>query len=455
VSGPQLKREIGFRDLVLFNVSAILSLRWIATAAHTGPHALTLWLLALGMFFIPQSLTVIWLAERFPEEGGVYDWTKRAFGPFHGFFCGWSYWVSNLSYFPAILVSGVAAGVYIAGDRGVALSKSVAFTSGTALVMMAFATWLCVIGTEKLKWLVNAGGLATWIPGAVLIVSGTIAWWKFGSVTPINAHTLKPHWELGTMNFWAGQAMAFAGLELAPIMAGEIRDPVRNVRRAALISGMTIALVYIAGTAAVMVSVAPAQVDVIGGPVQAIATALERQGWPPVAGILGLLVAIASMGTCGAWLAGAARLPFVAGIDRFLPPVFGRLHPRWGTPHVAILSLAIPGALLLALGFFGGTVAETYLFLQDLTLLLYFVPFVYMFLAIMRLKPGHKMVALASVGAFTTVVALGLALIPPDEAKLPWLFFAKLAGGTAAFLALGAWLYWRGARAIARRPSDG
>src|ERR1022692_4541893 len=111
MSVPELKRSIGFRDLVLFNVSAVLSLRWIATAAKTGPHALTLWVLAMVMFFIPQSLTVVALTERFPEEGGIYDWTKRAFGPFHGFFCGWCYWVSNLSFFPALLIAGVGAGV--------------------------------------------------------------------------------------------------------------------------------------------------------------------------------------------------------------------------------------------------------------------------------------------------------------------------------------------------------
>jgi amino acid transporter len=445
MSVPALKRSIGFRDLVLFNVSAVLSLRWIATAAKTGPHALTLWVLAMVMFFIPQSLTVVALTERFPEEGGIYDWTKRAFGPFHGFFCGWCYWVSNLSFFPALLIAGVGAGVYIGGARGVELGKSPAFTSGVALAMLAFATWLCVAGTEKGKWLANVGGLATWIPGTILVAGGAIAWWKFGSATPINLHTLKPNLrDMGTINFWAGQAMAFAGLELAPIMAGEIRDPQRTVRRAALVSGLTIALIYIAGTAAVMVSVAPGQVDVIAGPVQAIEAAMLRLGLPPLAGVLGLLVAIASMGACGAWLAGAARLPFVAGIDHYLPPAFGRLHPRWGTPYISILTLAVPGAALLGLGFFGGTVAETYLFLQDLTLLLYFVPFVYMFLSLIRLKPGPKMTFAACVGAFTTIVALGLALVPPAEAAKPWMFFGKLAGGTLAFFAIGVWLYRRG-----------
>jgi len=169
----ELKRAVGLRDLVLFNVSAVLGLRWLATAAHTGPHALTLWVLALLMFFVPQSLTVVELARRFPDEGGIYDWTKRAFGPFHGFVCGWSYWISNLAYFPTVLISGVVLGAYVGGTRGIELSKSPVFTSGLAIVLMVIATLMCVAGTEKGKWLANIGGLAIWAPGGILCICGS------------------------------------------------------------------------------------------------------------------------------------------------------------------------------------------------------------------------------------------------------------------------------------------
>jgi amino acid transporter len=439
----QLKRALGLRDLVLFNVSAVLGLRWLATAAHTGPHALTLWVLALLMFFVPQSLTVVELARRFPDEGGIYDWTKRAFGPFHGFFCGWSYWISNLAYFPTVLISGVVAGAYFGGERGIHVSKSPVFTSGLALVLMVIATILCVAGTEKGKWLANIGGLAIWLPGGILCICGLLSWWRFGSATVITWHSLVPKFEMGTVNFWSQQAFAFAGLELAPIMAGEIRDPEKNVPRAALISGLSIALIYIAGTAAVMAVIPPGQVDLIGGPVQAIDTVARRQGWLNFGGAVGLLMALASLGGAAAWLAGSARLPFVAGLDHFLPPSFGKLHPRWRTPYVAILSLAGPAMVLLALGLFGGTVAETFVLLADMTLLLYFVPFLYMFAALISFRPSARMTALASLGAFTTLAAVVLAFIPPAEAASKVLFIGKLAGGTLAFFGVGVWLYSR------------
>jgi amino acid transporter len=438
-----LKREVGLRDLILFNVSAVLGLRWLATAAHTGPHSLTLWVLALLMFFVPQSLTVVELARRFPDEGGIYDWTKRAFGPFHGFLCGWSYWISNLAYFPTVLISGVVLGAYIGGPRGIELSKSTTFTSALALTLMVIATVMCVAGTAKGKWLANIGGLAIWAPGSILCFCGLVSWSKFGSATAITAHSLIPKFDMSTVNFWSQQAFAFAGLELAPIMAGEIRNPEKNVPRAALISGLSIALIYIAGTAAVMAIIPPAKVDLMAGPVQAIDDVARRYGFHDFGGAIGLLMAVGSLGGAAAWLAGSARLPFVAGLDRFLPPSFGKLHPRWGTPYIAILSLAVPAIVLLALGFFGGTVAETFVLLADMTLLLYFVPFLYMFAAMIRFRPGVARTALAGLGAFTTLVAVVLAFIPPAEAANKVLFIGKLAGGTLAFFGVGVWLYGR------------
>jgi len=451
-----LKREVGLRDLVLFNVSAVLGLRWLGTAAHTGPHSLTLWVLALLMFFVPQSLTVVELARRFPDEGGIYDWTKRAFGPFHGFMCGWSYWISNLAYFPTVLISGVVLGSYAGGARGVALAKSTTYTTALALTLMAIATILCVAGTAKGKWLANIGGLAIWVPGGLLCVCGIIAWQKFGSATAITLASLKPKFELDTMNFWSQQAFAFAGLELAPIMAGEIRDPEKNIPRGALLAGVSIALVYLAGTAALMAVIPPAQVDLIGGPVQAIDDVARRYGFPGVSGAIGLLMAVGALGGAAAWLAGSARLAFVAGLDRFLPPAFGKLHPKWGTPYVAILALAIPALALLALGFFGGTVAETFVLLADMTLLLYFVPFLYMFAALLKLGASPKMSGLAILGALTTLAAVVLALIPPAEAASKLVFAEKLAGGTLGFFVVGGWLYSRRPAAVTSRlPSSG
>src|SRR3982751_3856875 len=101
----ELPRVLTLRDLVLFNIVAILSLRWTATAAAAGPSSLGLWVLAGLLFFIPQGLAVSYLSVRFPHEGGIYFWSKRAFGEAHGFMCGWCYWINNILYYPNLLMS--------------------------------------------------------------------------------------------------------------------------------------------------------------------------------------------------------------------------------------------------------------------------------------------------------------------------------------------------------------
>jgi amino acid transporter len=83
-----LERALKTRDIVLFNVAAIVGMRWVALAAANGPSSLLLWVLAAFMFFIPQGFAVISLTSAVPEEGGLYVWTSRAFGPRQGFLVG-------------------------------------------------------------------------------------------------------------------------------------------------------------------------------------------------------------------------------------------------------------------------------------------------------------------------------------------------------------------------------
>jgi len=102
-----LRRELRFWDLVFINISAVAGVRWLATAAHAGPGSITLWLLATVTFFIPSALVVSALSERFPQEGGFYVWIKHAFGDWSAFLSAWFYFVSNILYFPAMLLAGV------------------------------------------------------------------------------------------------------------------------------------------------------------------------------------------------------------------------------------------------------------------------------------------------------------------------------------------------------------
>lgn len=453
---------MGLWDLVLFNLTAVVGLRWLATAARTGPSSLTLWLLAALLFFLPQGIAVLFLSSRYPEEGGIYRWTRRAFGDFHGFFCGWCYWLSTLIYYPALLIFAAGTAAYMAGPGYVWLGERLWFSSLVTLVLLWIAVGANLVGLNIGKWVQNIGGLATWLPAMLLIVFAGVVYWKSGSANPLTARALAPTWELGTLSFWSTIAFAYAGLELAPVMSGEIRDPRRNIPRAVFLSGGLIALLYLAGTAAVLAVLPAAQVHVVTGVLQTMAAAVQQAGFASVTPWMAALLTLSSLGATGAWLAGSARVPFVAGVDRFLPPAFARVHPCWQTPHVAILTQGILASLVLLLSVLGGTVAETYLLLSELSIIVYFVPYLYLFLCLIRLResaaaaqdaapgaalaiPGGTAGAWAAgiTGSAITLLAIVLSLIPSSEVVSPWLYEAKLVGGAALFFGAGFVLYAR------------
>jgi len=425
---PALQRELGLRDLVLFNIAAVVGIRWLAAAAHAGAGSITLWVLAAAFFFVPSALAVTRLAARFPDEGGIYVWTKRSFGDWHGFLCGWCYWLSNLFYIPNLLLAGIAIAVYTLGGQYVRLADNRLFVVTASLLVLWIALLTNLLGVRIGKWTENLGGLATYAAGAGLVILGAVVWTRSGSATRLD---LLPEWSWGKLNFWSQIAFAFGGLELGAIMGGEIRDPPRTVPRAAWISGTAIAAFYILGTLALLVLLPAERVNIMSGLAQAGAAAGERLALPWVAPLLALLITAGVTGQLGAWLAGAARLPFVIGLDRYLPASFARLHPRWRTPHVAILTQGAACTLFLLIVQLGENLRSGYQLLVDMTVVTYFIPFLYLFLS--AWKHGQRWSAAA--GALVTTAAIAFSLVPPGEAESPWLFEAKLIGGCALLIA--------------------
>ncbi len=224
-----LERALKTRDIVLFNVAAIVGMRWIALAAASGPSSLFLWVLAAVAFFIPQGFAVMALASTIPEEGGLYVWTKRAFGERHGFMAGWLYWANNILYFPTLTLSTVVFALYVFGVRFAHLEQSRTYTAGAALVLLGIALVFNIVGMKSGRWVQNIGGIAQWIPSAALLLVGLVALTRFGSATPLPVSSLVPDFAaLPTILFFANLCFGFAGLELAPVMAGEVVEPRRT-----------------------------------------------------------------------------------------------------------------------------------------------------------------------------------------------------------------------------------
>ena len=421
-----------------------------------------MWLIAAVFFFIPQGLAVMELSSRFPKEGGIYFWTKRALGEGHGFLCGWCYWVNNVLYYPNLLISAAVIATFIFEKSGTGLSDNWIYVLPMTLGTLWIAVLINIVGLGTGKWLQNAGGVGTYIPGLILILLGAYGAMTAPPANQLSLATLKP--DLGNfpaLNLLASIAFAFAGLELASTMADEIENPRRNLPRSIFISAPLIAVVYILGTAAVLWQLPNKDVNVVSGFLQAIKSGADNISpilwW--VAPLCAALYSIGNLGSMGAWLIGPARVAFVIGLDHYFPKAFGALHPRWHTPYVAILVQAMLATIFLLLSVLGkGTkVEDVYLILLDTQILIYFIPYLYLFIVffIHRRRSAHSseimLVPGGPIGAWftalsgivVTLFAMVIATIPPPDMGNSLLFRLKVIGGALGFILVGGLIYWR------------
>jgi amino acid transporter len=455
----KLRRAMGFRDLILFYLVTGFSLRWIAQAASAGPSSVVIWIIGALAFYVPLMFTVLELSSRYPEEGGLYSWTRRAFGEFPGYLSGYLYWSSNLPYFPSLFYFTAANALFIFGHRFDTLQNSQPYFIIFSMIALVLAVGLNVVGLKIGKWLHNLGALGLWIPGIVLVAMGIAAGALYGSATPFTAKSFVPSTHLKDIIFWSTIAFSLSGLESASMLGDEIENARRNIPRALLIAGVLITILYIAATIAMMLALPPQEIQNMQGIMHAITLVAGKLGIPWIAGGIALLITVGGLGQAGAWFAAAARLPFVIGIDRRLPPAFAKIHPAWGTPYVALLVQAAIAAVFIFAGQAGTSVTGAYNVLVSMSVIAFFIPYMFMFAAMIKLQrepagpdvirvPGGAPVAiaLAAVGFTTTTISVGLAMLPADDEPNKPLAVIKIIGLTAVMIGVGVGLYVAGRR---------
>ncbi len=416
--------------------------------------------------FVPLGVAVVFLSSHFPDEGGLYVWGKRAFGPFAGFMTGWTYWASVLPYFAALLYFAAGNALFIGGASAAHLAATPGYFIVFALVGLTLATIVNVYGLEVGKWLNSAGAVCRWVVTLLLIALGAIVWWRFGPATPMTLGAMRPSVTLKDVIFWSVIAFAWTGPEGVSFMGGEIKSPRRTVPLGLALAAPAIATIYILGTMSVLAALMPHEVNASSGVMQAIDRAAARMAWNPLTPVAAVLVTVSCLGSTGAWLGATARLPFVAGIDHYLPAAFGRTHPRWGSPVVALLTQAGFAALFIFLGQGGTSVKGAYDVLVGSTVLITMVPFLFLFGAAMKFSPlagkpdslrvpGGRWTVLAAgmIGFATTLLAMIFAGFPAGDDPNKLLAVVKIIGLTALMILSGVVVYAVGRQKALRAAS--
>ena len=445
-----LKRSLRRIDLVLLFVVAVVNLNVVPSIAANGGATVWLWLLALLCFFLPQGIAVVELAQRYPGEGGIYLWTKMFFSDFHGFLSGWCYWTNNVFYIPTVLLYLVGVALYAADVKEFAENPRITFPA--ALFALAALVALNVAGVRIGKWVNNLGGIGTMIIALAVIGLGTTAFFRHG----VAVH-------LSDFRFIAGENRIFAtfgtmcfglvGLELASVMGDEIEEPRKNIPPAVLLGGLVTVVLYLGVTLVLLLAVPQQSIGVLQGVVEAVdALAKEIEAhWISIP--LAATLAVSVAGIASAWLSGSARIPFVAGLDRYLPAALGKLHPRTATPYVALVTHGVFSAAFLALSFAkGASVQEAFAIMLALAVVLQLVPFLYIFVALLKLALREAdgagvfrrptLFAAGASGLLTTSLGMIVAFLPSKQIGSVWVFELKMCVGTLFFLGLAAFFFF-------------
>ena len=459
-----LKRELGLWDLVPMQILLVVGIAWAGLAATQGGGHVWFWLAAILSMFVPLAAVTGWCATIWPLEGGVYQWTKYAMGPFAGFMSAWNFglWallaVSNVGILTATSIS------YGLGPRAAWVENSTPLIAALTIGLFVVILLINLPGFGIGRW-VSHFGTAVMVLVTVLLMALLL---YHPHVSVLHPHVnpqrpfslAKPAFTLFSLNIFTKIAInALSGLEQVAVFAGETRNPRRAILQSAWIAAPIIAVIYMLMTGSMLAYTPAAKIDLTGPIPQILAAAFGGGGaagidWGLMLGRATILVlAVALVAQYAVIVAETSRLPLVAGWDRMVPQWFTRLDPRWKTPTRSIGVIVALAVVLGLLATFGtGGSQEAFQVINSVANVGYGIYYLMMFAIPLvvgdrfGVRAGFWLKAAAVSGFVVTAVALVFILLPIVDVASKWEFAAKVAGTGLVLNLVGVAVYWNGVR---------
>jgi amino acid transporter len=427
-------RTLGFTDLFLYAAAMATSIRWISSAAATGPSSLPLWAIAVVFFSGPLILATAEMTTRFEGEGGVYTWTGQVFGAFWGFLCGWLYWTCNLPFFAGMLVFLLNLLGLAFGAPGQAALAQPAIVISACVIVALLVGALHYVGLGSGKWLSNIGAVASILLVVVLVLVAAFVTARRGSATNFTHASYALPWNANGAILWATMVFGVGGTEGLAFLRNDVRGGMRTILRVLALVAIVQVLFYVAGTGAMLAVLTPEGATRLSGLPDALNQGLAELGLGAFAPLALVFGALCTLGAYSAWFGVSARLPFAAGLDAYLPPAFGRRDPKTGAP---VVSIAVQTGIVIAIVLVsqaGDSLKGAYDFLVQMSVLSYSFPFVFLFLVFLTLQfrgppagegawnvPGGPGVAKAVgfTGLVATLLAVACTIVPSPDAADP------------------------------------
>ncbi|WP_123053179.1 APC family permease [Clostridium sp. JN-1] len=439
-------KKLGVKDILLLNVAAILSIRQIPNVAPYGAASVMLWLLAAIFMFIPLAMVCGELSTGWPEEGGLFVWIREAMGERIGWINVFLYLCSCIVFFPLMLQFLTTTVGY---TINASLAENKVYIGVTSIIIMWILTMLNIKGMDWTKKINNFGAIfGVFVPAGVLIILA-LYWLATGHPMATDYSAAK-NWipnlsKWDNIVFLSSMMFAFAGMEVAPMIAGHAKNPQKDFPRAIFLSALAIVGIYIIGTISMNTLFPAADSNIVAGIMQAMSAASVNLHMPWLLPVMGILIAFGALAQVNSWLVGPIYMLNVAsGKNNILGKKISEVDPKTGAPKYALYVQAVLVSIFCLSTFISPSAEAAYWTLTALTTLVYFIPYLFMFASYLVLRkkrpevnrtfkiPGKVLpIVLPIFGFASTLFAIALLFIPPSQINTGSLFVfeLKVAGG--------------------------
>lgn len=355
----KLRKHFGRFDILFFLLCTIVGVDTIGSVASHGAEAFT-WLIVLAaVFFVPSALLTAELGTAFPEEGGPYLWTSRAFGRLAGAVNNFLYWITNPVWLGGTLAvtAATAFSTFFNGGNDLSTPAFYVFT----LVFIWVGVLAAVLSFNVGKWIPTAGAWSRFLLLGLFTLTVVVYGAKNG-VHGFGAGDFKPSYA-GFIGLVPLLVFNFVGFELPNSAGDEMTDPQKDVpygifRSAGLsivlyslpILGILLVLPVKAITGLGGFVDAVRQVfTVYGGHVAADGTVTLSGAGTALGDLAAVLFIVALLSSGVTWIMGSDRALAVSGYDGAAPRALGVISPRFGTPVRVNLLSGLVSTLTLVL----------------------------------------------------------------------------------------------------------
>ena len=425
--------KLSVMTLAIMNVTAVVSLRGLASEAIYGIQSAFYYLFAAIVFLIPTAMVAAELAAMYAsKQGGVFRWVGEAYGPRVGFLAIWLQWIQSTIWYPTVLTFGAVSIAFIGTDptADAALASNRVFTLVVVLAIYWIATIIALRGLDWVGKVSKWGGIiGTIVPAGILILLAIIYLAK-GGHNYLNTHVsfFPDLTNFSNLVLASSIFLFYAGMEMMGIHVMEVDNPKRNYPRAIIIGSLVTVLIFILGTFALGIVVPAKDISLT----QTLLIGFDnyfsflRMSW------LGSVVAIALVfGVLAGvltWVSGPSKGIFTVGRAGYLPPFFQKTNSRGVQRNI----LLVQGVIVTILGMLFvvmPSVQSFYQILSQLTVLLYLIMYMLMFSSAIvlrykrpqlerpfRLGRGNALMwILAGLGFAGSLLAFVLSFIPPSQ----------------------------------------